>query len=72
MHEHRKPDRRGAASGVCFVVLLLVGTAALVTVPITLAFGGVFDTEGVLAVGRRCSRSWATSCSRSTPCGRQG
>jgi len=40
------------ASGMVFVALLLVGTAALVTVPVKLAFGGVFDTQDVLAVGQ--------------------
>jgi len=40
------------ASGLVFVALLLGGTAALVTVPVTLAFGELFDTQGVLRSGQ--------------------
>lgn len=40
------------ASGLVFVVLLLIGTAALVTVPITLAFGGLFGEKEMLEVGQ--------------------
>ena len=40
------------SAGLAFVVLVLVGTAALVTVPITLVFGGLFDTDDVLKVGQ--------------------
>ena len=40
------------SAGLVFVVLVLVGTAALVTVPITLAFGDLFDTDDVLEVGQ--------------------
>lgn len=40
------------SAGLVFVVLLLVGTAALVSVPITLAFGDLFDTDDVLKVGQ--------------------
>ncbi len=40
------------SSGLVFVVLLLFGTAALVTVPITLAFGDLFDTDQVFGVGQ--------------------
>lgn len=40
------------SSGLVFVALLLVGTAAMVTVSVTLAFGGLFGTEGVLEVGQ--------------------
>lgn len=40
------------AAGHVFVVLLLVGTAAFVTVPVTLAFGGLFDETEILAVGK--------------------
>lgn len=40
------------SAGLVFVVLLLVGTAALVAVPITLAFGDLFDTDNVLQVGK--------------------
>lgn len=55
-----QPDETRAATlanimfsaGLVFVALLLVGTAALVTVPITLAFGGLFDEEHVLEVGQ--------------------
>jgi len=40
------------SAGVVFVALLLCGTAALVTVPITLAFGDLFDTDHVLDTGQ--------------------
>lgn len=40
------------ASGLVFVTLLLVGTAALVTVPIALTFGAAFGDTGVLATGQ--------------------
>lgn len=40
------------SAGLVFVALLLVGTAALVTVPITLAFGDLYDTDDVLEVGQ--------------------
>jgi len=40
------------SAGLVFVALLLVGTAALVTVPITIAVGDLFDTEDVVEVGK--------------------
>ncbi len=40
------------SAGLVFVVLTLLGTAALVTVPMTLAFGDLFDTDDVLKVGQ--------------------
>ncbi len=40
------------ASGLVFVALLLSATAALVTVPFTLVFGGFYDTEGMLESGK--------------------
>ncbi len=40
------------SAGLVFVVLVLVGTAALVTVPITLVFGDLFGTDDVLKVGQ--------------------
>ncbi len=40
------------SAGLVFVALLLVGGAALVTVSVTLAFGGLFDEARILDVGQ--------------------
>jgi len=40
------------SAGLVFVVLFLVGTAALVAVPITLAFGDLTGTDNVLKAGQ--------------------
>lgn len=44
--------RISMAAGLVFVALLLSATAALVTVPFTVAVGDLFDEEGVLESGR--------------------
>lgn len=59
LRERLQPEHTGKAtlpnfmfaSGMVFVVLLLIGTAAMVTVPSALAFGSFFD-EQPFAVGK--------------------
>lgn len=54
---HSSVDRAGSlprlvtAAGTTFVVLLFVGTAALVTVPFARTFGGFYDDDSILRSG---------------------